>query len=79
MDERDYKAMNAEIKHERMTAVEWLIEKHFGGIINCTPEFRLYIYEAKEMEKQQIVDSLRYFGIELAEQYYNETFKNTEK
>lgn len=36
-----------------MTAVEWLIEKHFGGIENCTPDFRYHINQAKEMEKQQ--------------------------
>ena len=63
-----------------MTAVEWLIEKHFGGIINCTPEFRLYIYEAKEMEKQQIIVAVnngwRQFD---GKNYYEKTYKNTEK
>jgi hypothetical protein len=29
-----------------------------------------------ELEKQQIIDALHYFGIENAEQYYNETFKS---
>ncbi len=36
-----------------MTAVEWLIDKHFGGIENCTPDFTKHIEEAIEMEKQQ--------------------------
>jgi hypothetical protein len=39
---------------DNKTAVDWLIEKHFGGIENCTPDFRHKIEQAKEMEKQQI-------------------------
>jgi hypothetical protein len=39
-----------------MTAVEWLVEKHFGGIDNCTPDFRYHIKQAKEMERQHIID-----------------------
>jgi hypothetical protein len=35
------------------TAVEWLIDEHFGGIENCTPDFRFHIQQAKEMEKEQ--------------------------
>ena len=41
----------------KQTAVEWLVEKHFGGIDNCTPDFRYHIKQAKEMEKQQIIDA----------------------
>ena len=37
----------------KQTAVEWLIETHFGSIENCTPDFRNKIEQAKEMEKQQ--------------------------
>ena len=37
------------------TAVEWLIEKHFGSIENCSPNFRKHIEQAKEMEKEQII------------------------
>ena len=37
-----------------MTAVEWLVDEYFGGIENCTPDFRYHIEQAKEMEKQQI-------------------------
>jgi hypothetical protein len=40
--------------NKQQTAVEWLIEKHFGGIENCTPDFRHKIEQAKEMEKEQI-------------------------
>jgi hypothetical protein len=72
------------------TAVEWLIDEHFGGIENCTPDFRFHIQQAKEMEKEQIMRTARqcYFEgvrkraktteelIEYAEQYYNETFKS---
>ena len=61
------------------TAVEWLIDKHFGGIENCTPDFTKHIEEAMEMEKQQIIDAWVNGGSTLsaknAEQYYNETFK----
>ena len=68
------------------TAVEWLIEKHFGSIENCSPNFRKHIEQAKEMEKEQIVESFS-LGIishhdafknqnkwNNGEQYYNETF-----
>jgi hypothetical protein len=63
------------------TAVEWLIETHFGSIENCTPDFRNKIEQAKEMEKQQIIDAYieGYSAPENlgdSEQYYNETFKN---
>ena len=69
------------------TAVEWLIDKHFGGIENCTPDFRKHIEQAIEMEKQQIIDAYRngrsdqqssresIFYSRMSEQYYNETFK----
>ena len=66
-----------------MTAIEWLIEKHFGGIINCTPEFRRYIYQAKEMEKQQLYNFYVQGGFDCVtqadrtvEDFYNETFKS---
>jgi hypothetical protein len=61
----------------KQTAVEWLIETHFGSIENCTPDFRNKIKQAKEMEKQQIIEaakSCNYIGGATdfeAEQYYN--------
>jgi hypothetical protein len=65
----------------KQTAVEWLIETHFGSIENCTPDFRNKIKQANEMEKQQIIDACEKFGnlngvdIEDYKQYYSETFK----
>jgi hypothetical protein len=65
----------------KQTAVEWLVEKHFGSIENCSPNFRKHIEQAKEMEKEQIMDAYRInpnnenwsnSGID----YYNETFKS---
>lgn len=40
-----------------MTAIEWLIKEYFGDIENCSPNFRNKIQQAKEMEKQQIIDA----------------------
>jgi hypothetical protein len=63
------------------TAVEWLIDEHFGDIENCTPDFRNKIEQAKELEKEQIVNA-HYQGYrpsigttEISEKYFNETFK----
>ena len=39
------------------TAVEWLIDEHFGGIENCTPDFRFHIQQALEMEKEHMVEA----------------------
>jgi hypothetical protein len=36
------------------TAVEWLIDEHFGGIENCTPDFRNTIQQAIEMEEEKM-------------------------
>jgi hypothetical protein len=44
-------------KEMTKTAVEWLIDEHFGGIDNCTPDFRFHIQQAKEMDKQQKMDA----------------------
>ena len=35
------------------TAVEWLVDEYFGGIENCTPDFRFHIQQALAMEKEQ--------------------------
>jgi hypothetical protein len=37
------------------------------------------IKEAKEMEKEQIINALHYFGIENAEQYYEQTYGGGEQ
>ena len=61
-----------------MTAVEWFIEElgeyfpiGIGGI-------ELMVFKAKELEKQQIIDALHYFGIENAQDYYNEIYGGQE-
>ena len=59
----------------KKTAVEWLIE-----IFNITnfklSHHTLIIEQAKEMEKEQIIDAYETSHISMmtAEQYYNETF-----
>ena len=59
----------------KQTAVEWLIE----DLTRLGHNFKLYkkeIEQAKEMEKQQIIDACnidkRHY--DNSEQYYNETF-----
>lgn len=59
-----------------MTAVEWLVEKldqNFDYVADTIIE------QAKEMEKQQIIDAYddgRNFGFKTnGEEYYNERFK----
>jgi hypothetical protein len=66
---------------KRETAIEWLIEElgeyfphEIGGI-------HLMVDQAKEMEKEQIMDAwndgkFESSGCIEAEQYYNETFKS---
>jgi hypothetical protein len=41
----------------KQTAVDWLINEHFGGIENCTPDFRNKIKKANEMFKQEVLRS----------------------
>jgi hypothetical protein len=64
------------------TAVEWLVEQYVNkGIITIED-----IDQAKEMEKEQIIDArftapiIKFTGIKAylkeAEQYYNQTFKS---
>jgi hypothetical protein len=60
------------------TAVEWLVQQLKNG-----KEFNdELIQQAKEMEKQQIVEAFIGYdsdtedNLEVGEQYYNETFKS---
>ena len=65
----------------KQTAVEWLYEK-----ILLTPldirEINKCLKQAKEMEKQQIIDAWNdgyrefYDGSSTPEEYYNQTFKS---
>ena len=60
-----------------MTALEWFYQRILAKDIKEVFE------QAKEMEKQQIIDAFetgdKYKFEVSGEQYYNETFKNTEK
>ena len=66
---------------ENKTAVEWLLEKLAqNGVLHSSD-----IHQAKEMEKQQIIDACNlqrndYRGMptynKSGEQYYNETYKS---
>jgi hypothetical protein len=62
----------------KQTAVEWLLKQL---TIANFEEQRIVIQQAKEMEKQQIIDAYwdggsNWDSEKEAEQYYNETFKN---
>jgi hypothetical protein len=66
----------------KQTAVEWL-EEQIKKTTYLYKEDKIAIKQAKEMEKQQIIDahldgqsfSIAIEEIDYAEQYYNETFK----
>lgn len=58
----------------KQTAVEWLVEQIFG---DHTSEWQKQIDQAKELEKQQIVETYNegaLDGLQLGEQYYNHVF-----
>ena len=58
----------------KQTAVEWLFEQYVNKSIITLED----IEQAKEMEKEQIIDACKQcsYSYEEAEQYYNETFKS---
>jgi hypothetical protein len=73
----------------KQTAVEWLVEQLFKTNNNTNDvkkiDSKSIIDQAKEMEKQQIIDAWKdgaYGGGQFTttfdneKQYYNETFKN---
>jgi hypothetical protein len=45
------------MSNDKQTAVEWLIDKHFGGIENVTPYFKEHIKKAQEIEAEQIKEA----------------------
>ena len=69
-----------------MTAVEWLVEQIKQNLHNSFEEFELLIENAKEMEKQNIIEARitapllpsidKSIYLNEAEHYYNETFKS---
>jgi hypothetical protein len=74
---------------KKISAVDWLVNEHFGGIDNCTPDFRNKIEKANEMFKQEVLRSHMHNrclqdqtyecsikAIEDAENYYNDNFKS---
>ena len=70
----------------KQTAVEWLVEDLGVYLPISITSVQLSINQAKEMEKEQIIDfgndllaqnDQNYIAVpDLAKQYYNETFKN---
>jgi len=75
------------MSNNKQSSIDWLINEHFGGIENCTPDFRHKIKQAKAMHKEECikyyVDSTDYGDmgqhireslIQIAEKMYNETF-----
>ena len=62
-----------------MTAIEWLVETFKLTNVDLS-HHKLLIEQAKQMEKEQIIDAYyegKEYGFkEHGEQYYNETFKN---
>jgi hypothetical protein len=61
----------------KQTAVEWLLEKlKSQGLLIGEINNLVAVREAKELEKQQIIDA--FYGTSMldGEYYYNETFKN---
>jgi hypothetical protein len=69
----------------KQTAVEWLVEKLIinEDISKESTHINLLMQQAKEMEKQQIIDAYvigaknQIYGVDLSGlEYYNKTFKN---
>ena len=73
----------------KQTAVEWLIEQLENSNVISKYAFPEIIEQAKSMEKEQIVEahlkgyleeipnpSASHYYKDMAEQYYNETFKS---
>jgi hypothetical protein len=61
---------------EKQTAVDWLVDKLKENGVKFWQEEIEMIEEAKEMEKQQIIDAYNNGDNRSAELYYNETFKS---
>ena len=75
------------MSNKQQTAVEWLYSELFNHIDMPSKHKQELIEQAKEMEKQQIMDAFNeglvekkpddYLGCQKsAEQYYKETFKS---
>ena len=76
------------MSNNKQTAVEWLynnLKSHFEHDGDLLEVVQMSFDQAKEMEKEQIIDAydksflLRDKPYETADKYYNETFKKTEQ
>jgi hypothetical protein len=38
----------------KQNSIDWLIDIHFGGIENVTPDFKKHIDQAKEMHRKEL-------------------------
>ena len=75
------------MKDKNLTAVEWLLQRFESGDMYNVEDAQFIKHQAKEMEKQQIIESYRdgrsdqqserqsRFYNRMAEQYYNELYK----
>jgi len=62
----------------KQTAVEWLVNEITS--LNTGFTFGEIVEYAKQMEKEQVIDAFNeplFSKFQTAEQYYNETFKQT--
>ena len=69
------------MSNNKQSSVDWLINEHFGGIENCTPDFRHKIKQAKAMHKEEVTSFTADWSIQWKyedgksiNKYYNETF-----
>jgi hypothetical protein len=64
---------------KKQTAVEWLFNQIKKDMIGLEFDYAEELNQAKEMEKQQIVDAVDGFPIEnrnmLGEEYYKKTYE----
>lgn len=64
---------------KQLTAVEWLFIWCNSNPNPTDVEFSKAFNEAKEMQKEQIIDAFNYGQIDLgleADEYYNQTYNN---
>ena len=63
----------------KQTAVEWFIEQLYPAIALNSNIIDEFVEQAKQMEKQQIIDAhcdgqYPFYNAEHSEQYYNQTY-----
>lgn len=60
----------------KQSAVEWLIEKHFGSIENCSPDFKNKINQAKEIEIELLEKVWKASEQNMRSQFSSSEYKN---